>query len=189
MRFNFLKIFFLFVLPLIFLLPCAAQETCQVELKDAPTFFNLRLGMTAPQVQNVVGKKLKVKVKKKGERTFFQNFIKKPPPNTLNGVRALYLRFFNGTLYQIEIFYEEKIDWKTVASSSSSEFLAAKLNLAQSFQVKPLDKIESKCIGFSLVADNVLNPRIELTDEAIRAQVLELRQREEEKKKRRRNDS
>lgn len=185
---NFLKISFLFVLPLIFGLPCAAQETCQVELKDAPTFFNLRLGMTAAEAQNAVGKKLKVKVKKKGERTFFQNFIKKPPPHTLSGVRALYLRFFNGTLYQIEIFYEEKTDWKTVASSSSSsEFLAAKLNLAQSFQVNPLDKIESKCIGFSLVADNVLNPRIELTDEAIRAQVLELRQREEEKK--RKNDS
>ena len=185
MRFNFLKISFLFVLPLIFWLPCSAQETCQVKLKDAPPFFNLRLGMTAAEAQNAVGKKLKVKVKKKGERTFFQNFIKKPPPHTLSGVRALYLRFFNGTLYQIEIFYEEKTDWKTVAASS--EFLSAKLNLPQSFQENTIKRIESKCIGFSLVADNVLNPRIELTDEMIRAQVLELRQREEEKK--RKNDS
>ena len=142
--------------------------------------------MTAPQVQNVVGKKLKVKVKKKGERTFFQNFIKKPPPNTLNGVRALYLRFFNGTLYQIEIFYDEKTDWKIVAATA--EFLPAKLNLAQSLRENTLNRIESKCVGFSLVADNVLNPRIELTDETIRAQVLELRQREDEKKKRK-NDS
>lgn len=181
MRFNFLKISFLFVLPLFILLPCAAQETCLIELKDAPTFFNLRLGMTAPEVQNTVGKKLKIKVKKKGERTFFQNFIKKPPPNTLSGVRALYLRFFNGALYQIEIFYNEKTDWKTVAASA--QFVSAKLNVAQSFQENTLDKIETQCVGFSLVADNVLNPRIELTDEAIRAQVLELRQREEEKKK------
>lgn len=187
MRFNFLKIPFLFVLPLIFLLPCSAQETCQVELKDAPPFFNLRLGMTAAEAQNAVGKKLKVKVKKKGERTFFQNFIKKPPPNTLNGVRALYLRFFNGTLYQIEIFYEEKTDWKTVAASS--EFLSANMNLAQSIQENTIKRIKSKCVGFSLVADNVLNPRIELTDELIRAQVLELRQREEEKKKKKKNDS
>ncbi len=142
--------------------------------------------MTAPEAQNAVGKKLKVKVKKKGERTFFQNFIKKPPPNTLMGVRALYLRFFNGTLYQIEIFYDEKTDWKIVAATA--EFLPAKLNLAQSLRENTLNRIESKCVGFSLVADNVLNPRIELTDETIRAQVLELRQREDEKKKRK-NDS
>ncbi len=181
MRSNFLKLPFLLILLLIFLLPCAAQETCQVELKDAPTFFNLRLGMTAPEVQNIIGKKLKVKVKKKGERTFFQNFIKQPPPNTLSGVRALYLRFFNGALYQIEIFYEEKTVWKTVASST--EVFSAKLNLAQSFQENTMKRIESKCIGFSLMADNVLNPRIELTNEMIRAQVLELRRREEENKK------
>ncbi|MEJ7860368.1 MAG: hypothetical protein WKF90_01905 [Pyrinomonadaceae bacterium] len=168
------------ILLLIFLLPSAAQETCQVELKDAPTFFNLRLGMTAPEVQNIIGKKLKVKVKKKGERTFFQNFIKQPPPNTLSGVRALYLRFFNGALYQIEIFYEEKTVWKTVAST---EVFSAKLNLAQSFQENTMKRIESKCIGFSLMADNVLNPRIELTNEMIRAQVLELRRREEENRK------
>ncbi|MGI8849890.1 MAG: hypothetical protein ACR2HT_06950, partial [Pyrinomonadaceae bacterium] len=62
MRFNFLKISFLFVLPLIFWLPCSAQETCQVKLKHAPPFFNLRLGMTAAEAQNAVGKKLKVKV-------------------------------------------------------------------------------------------------------------------------------
>jgi len=181
MRFNFLQIPFLFVLSLLFMLPCAAQENCQTELKDAPRFFNLRLGMTAPEVQNAVGKKLKVKVKKKGERTFFQNFIKKPPPNTLRGIRALYLRFFNGTLYQIEIFYEEKTDWTTVASSA--QFLPTNFNFAQSFQENAINRIETKCTEFSLVADNVLNPRIELTNDLIRAQILEIRQREEEKKK------
>ncbi len=181
MRFKFLKIPFLLILPLIFWLPSAAQETCRVEIKDAPTFFNLRLGMTAPEAQNAVGKKLKVKVKKKGERTFFQNFIKKPPPNTLMGVRALYLRFFNGALYQIEIFYEEKTNWQTIAASA--QILTTNFNFAQSFQENTTRQIETKCAGFSLIADNVLNPRIELTNDPIRTQVLELREREQEKKK------
>lgn len=181
MRFNFLKVFFLFVLPLLFSLSSAAQEICQTELQDAPRFFNLRLGMTAPEVQTAVGKKLKVKVKKKGERTFFQNFIRKPAPSTLRGVRALYLRFFDGALYQIEIFYEEQIDWKIIAASA--QFLPANFNLAQSFQENALQRIETKCAGFSLVVDNVLNARIELTNELVREQVLELRRREEEKKK------
>jgi len=181
MRFKFLKISFSVVLTLIFSLSCAAQEICRTELKDAPRFFNLRLGMTAPEARNAVGKKLKVKVKKKGERTFFQNFIKKPPPVTLNGVRALYLRFFNGALYQIEIFYEENYDWKIIAAST--QLLLENFNFAQSFQESTLKGVEIKCAGFSLFADNVLNPRIELTDELIRAQVLELRQREQDKRK------
>jgi len=181
MHFNFLKISFSFIMSMIFLLSCAAQEPCRTELKDAPRFFNLRLGMTAPEVQNAVGKKLKIKVKKKGERTFFQNFIKKPPPAALRGVRALYLRFFNGALYQIEIFYEEKTNWQTIAASA--QILTTNFNFAQSFQENTTRQIETKCAGFSLVADNVLNPRIELTNDPIRTQVLELREREQEKKK------
>lgn len=181
MRFKLLKIAFSVVLSLIFSLSCAAQETCQTELKDAPGFFNLRLGITVPEAQNAVGKKLKIKVKKKGERTFFQNFIKKPPPSTLSGARALYLRFFDGVLYQIEIFYQENYDWKS--SGASTLVLPTDFNFAQSFEENTLKRIETKCIGFSLVADNVLNPRIELTNDLIRTQVLELQQREEEKKK------
>ena len=181
MHFNFLKISFSFIMSMIFLLSCAAQEPCRTELKDAPRFFNLRLGMTAPEAQNAVGKKLKIKVKKKGERTFFQNFIKKPPPDALRGVRALYLRFFNGTLYQIEIFYEEKINWQTIAASA--QILTTNFNFAQSFQENTTRQIETKCAGFSLVVDNVLNPRIELTNDPIRTQALELREREQEKKK------
>lgn len=61
----------------------AAQETCELESKAAPVLLNLRLGMSPEQARSLFGKDLKVKVKKRGERTFFQNFIKKPAPSTL----------------------------------------------------------------------------------------------------------
>jgi hypothetical protein len=60
--------------------------------------------MTPAEVKNVFGKSLKLKIKKEG--SFFENFITKAPPAFLPGVRALYLRFFDYKLYQIEIFYQ-----------------------------------------------------------------------------------
>ena len=105
---------FLLLLLVLLVLRCAAQETCNLESKDAPTFFGFRLGMTQQETQIVFGKDVKFKVKKSGKRSFFQNFIEKPPPDFLTGVRALYLRFDKNMLYQIEIFYEEKDDRQTL---------------------------------------------------------------------------
>ena len=155
-------------------LPGAAQENCDL---SNTSLLNLRLGMSPEQAGSVFGKDLKIKVKKKGQRTFFQNFIKKPAPNSLNGVRAIYLRFFDGRLYQIEIFYKNRSDSQTLENFISD--FSAKTNL-------PAWKIENGkaqiiCGEFSIVADRVLNPRIELTNEAIRAQIEEIREREEKK--------
>jgi hypothetical protein len=153
-------------------MPCAAQENC--DLPTAPMLLNLRLGMSPEQARNVFGKDLKIKVKKKGQRTFFQNFIKKPAPNSLSGIRALYLRFFDGRLYQIEIFYENRSDWQTLENFTNAFPIMTDL---------PAWKIENGkakiiCGEFSIVADRILNPRIELTNETIRARIDESREKD-----------
>lgn len=169
-------VLFFFML-LFFVVPGAAQETCRLELKDAPSFFNLKLGMTDEQVRDQFGKKLKFKPKKKTEeRTFFQNFIAHSPPAALTGVRALYLRFLNRKIYQIEIFYENRAEWQTLAGFTSS--LATTQNFANALWTTVADKAEVKCVDFTLLADNVLNPRIELTDDAARTKALKARQKQ-----------
>ncbi len=152
-------------------MPCAAQENCDL---SNTSLLGLRLGMLPEQARSVFGKDLKVKVKKKGQRTFFQNFIKKPAPNSLNGVRAIYLRFFDGRLYQIEIFYENRSDWQTLENFTGD--FSAKANLP-AWKIEN-GKAEIICGGFSIVADRILNPRIELTDETIRAQIDESREKD-----------
>lgn len=171
-----MKFVILSLLFLLFVTPCPAQEECRLELKDSPALLGLRLEMSPEQAQSVFGKDLKIKVKKDGLRIFFQNFIKKPAPSSLNGVRAIYLRFFNRKLYQIEIFYEEKAEWKTLEGFVNS------LNLPASYWQITKGKAEIKCNGFTVVADNVLNPRVELTDEINRA-ALEKQQQEDKARK------
>jgi len=166
------------LLMLLFVMPCVAQEKCGLGLKDAPPIFGLSLGMNPKQAQSVLGKKLKVKVKKEG--TFFQNFITKPPPAFLSGVRAVYLRFFNRQLYQIEIFYEA--DEERVNLDEFVGALSANLKLPRASWTESNKRFELDCAEFSLVADNVLNPRIELTDEINRAKFVESQQRKNKKK-------
>ncbi|MDQ3322801.1 MAG: hypothetical protein M3525_10305 [Acidobacteriota bacterium] len=170
---------FLFLLLLsVLTVPGAARERCGLTSNEAPTFFGLRLGMTPAEVKSVFGKSLKLKIRKEG--TFFQNFIAKPPPAFLPGARALYLRFFDYKLYQIEIFYEVKNKNGAGEPQTLAEFvrvLSADKNLPDAFRENENDALELKCAGFSLVADNVLNPRIELTDEATRARFEESERR------------
>ena len=152
-----------------------ARETCDLSSKTAPLLLNLQTGKSPEQVRSVFGKALKIKIKKNGERTFFQNYIKKPAPDVLRGVRALYLRFFDRRLYQIEIFYEPRNDLKTLEEVVNA--LSAQLDLpAAEWQIKN-NRAEIKCGANSLVTDDVLNPRIELTDETIRAAVEEARRK------------
>jgi hypothetical protein len=150
----------------------AAQETCQRELKDAPVLLNLKLGATTAEARAVFGKDLKIKNKRSGEYTFFQNFIKNAPPVALANVRALYLRFFDGRLYQIEIFYADETD-KTLTLEDFVERQSAKLNLPPSAAAWQIEYGVARldCGGFSLVADRFLNSRLELTDDATRAAV------------------
>ncbi len=155
---------------------CAAQEICELASKRAPLLLNLQIGMSPEQTQTIFGKDLKIKIKKKGERTFFQNFIKKPAPNSLSGVRALYLRFFDQRLYQIEIFYEPRPDLKTLENIADT--LSRQLNFPVSDWKIENNRAEIVCGEISLAADNILNPRIELTDEIVRAKIEELRKKD-----------
>lgn len=158
---------------LFFAVVCAAQDTCEFSSKSAPLVLNLQIGMSPAQTQTAVGKDVKIKIKKSGERTFFQNYIKKPAPSSLRGVRALYLRFFDRRLYQIEIFYEPRQDLRTLENIADA--LSSQLNFPGSDWKIENNRAEIICGEISLVADNILNPRIDLTYETVRAKIEELR--------------
>jgi len=87
------------------------------------------------------------------------------------------LRFFDGELYQIEIFYENRSDWQTLENFIGN--FPAKTNLP-AWKIEN-GKAEIICGEFSIVADRILNPRIELTNKTIDAQVEEIRERESKK--------
>lgn len=178
MKFACAKSIFIILFPLFCAINTAAQ-TCDLSSKAAALFLNLPIGASPEQTQTIIGKALKIKVKKKGERTFFQNFIKKSAPESLRGVRALYLRFFDGKLYQIEIFYEPRTDLNSLESLTKS--LASAFNFsAENWQIEN-GQAKIQCGETSLVADYVLNPRIELTDETVRGKIVEVRKEKEKK--------
>lgn len=146
--------------------------------RTAPLTLDLQIGMSPEQTQTVFGKALKIKIKKNGERTFFQNYIKKPAPESLSGVRALYLRFYDRKLYQIEIFYEPRQDSKTLEEFLNP--LATQFDLpVAGWRIKN-NRAAIKCGEISLVADYVLNPRIELTDETVLAAIEKLREKDKQ---------
>lgn len=155
-----------FLIIIFFFSSASAQPPdCRFTVADAPNFLGLRLGMSPKEAKSVFGGKLKIKVKREG--TFFQNYIDKEPPSFLPNVRALYLRFFDAKLYQIEIFYKPQPTKQTLTEFISR--LDTRLNLPPDLWVNEYGQAALNCDGFSLVADNVLNPRVELTDEILRA--------------------
>lgn len=172
MRDFFIKITVLCLCLSFSVFPCAAQEI-QCALENTPSPLNLRLGISPEQTQSILGKGLKIKIKKKGQHTFFQNFIEKPASPPLNGVRALYLRFLDRRLYQIEIFYEQRNQAETIENFAAS--LSAQLNFPVSAWQIEKGRAAINCGEFSFVADKILNPHIEITNETDRAAVEELR--------------
>lgn len=139
----------------------AAQHECVI--RDAPALFNLELGMSGREAEQAVGRRLKIaKVKENG--VIFQSYVKKTPPAIFSGLRVIYLRFFDSKLYQMEFFYENTgIGLEDFVSKISADkdlpFDAWKIN----YGIANL-----QCNGFSVRADNFINPRIELTDDAAR---------------------
>ena len=151
-----------------------SQTTCDLSAKNAPLLLDLQIGSSPEQTQAILGRALKIKIKKKGERTFFQNYIKNPAPEPLRGVRALYLRFFDLKLYQIEIFYESRAGLQSLETVKNA--LSTQLSLPfENWQIKD-NRAEIRCGEKSLVTDYILNPRIELTDETVRAEIEKLRE-------------
>ena len=160
-------------LPLAFLLilcgasiSAAQNSPSSCALTSAPRLLGLSLGMSPAEAQGVFGKDLKVKIKSSGDRTFFQNYIGKPARGKLAGVRALYLRFLDGALYQIEIFYEERADAPTLEAFAAR--LAAELNFPPDVAVWQFAKNRAlvDCGAFTIIADKPVDARVALTDTA-----------------------
>lgn len=164
------KIAFIFLMAISF--SAHSQDNCFTNSSDI--FQNLQLGMTVEEV-NKGFNSFKIKIKTGDDYRFFQNYIDKKPPKNLSGVRAIYLRFFEKKLYQIEIFYEEN---KYPADIKSfTEIVSAKLNLLADWKFANHQAV-FKCGENLLTIDYQLNPRIELTDETIRQKVADLRKKE-----------
>ena len=151
------------------------QEQCTKTLAEGPSILGLRLGMSYQDLATVFGPSIKIKPAKSGEGSVFQSFAEQPAPNTLAGVRALYVRLLDNKAYQIEIFYDEQ------AGATLEDFTS---RLSQEFNVPPgawttkHGAAMMKCNGFTLHADVVLNPRIEVTDEIALAAFKEKKRQE-----------
>ncbi|MCO6509934.1 MAG: hypothetical protein J5I65_04005 [Aridibacter famidurans] len=127
--------------------------------------MNLRLGMTLSEVNSVTRPDLKVKADTEGEETFFKNWIKKPAKGRLAGVRAIYLSFFRGRLYQIELFYQEGYRWQDLESFLAG--IAADTGFARDFWKVKNGYAKATCEGFSMEADRVLGAHVQITDDAV----------------------
>ena len=123
------------------------------------------------EVRAVFGKDLKIKLKTKGDYRFFQNYINKTPPPKLSGVRALYLRFFDGKLYQIEVFYEKEF---SLTLEDFTEMIARQLNFSPAEWIYENKAAAIRCQENAILADYVLNPRIQLTNETVLTKVNEI---------------
>ena len=162
MKEHLVKLPFTFLLILAGAFGAAAQNSpSSCALASAPPLLGLSLGMSPTAAQGVFGKDLKVKVKSSGDRTFFQNYIGKPARGKLAGVRALYLRFLDGSLYQIEICYEERSDAPTLEAFVAGMQLPENAGWRFAKNRAVLD-----CGAFTLIADKPVDPRVELTDTA-----------------------
>ena len=154
-----------FSLILFFALCAAAQQedSKDCSLPVAPRLHGLSLGMSPAEVRGTLGKNPSVKVKSDGDRTFFQNYIGKKAPANLTGVRAFYLRFLDDSLYEIEIFYEERSDLPTLETFAAN--LSAAMNLPQAVNWQfAQNRASIDCGAVMIVADKPINPRVVLTD-------------------------
>jgi len=156
---------FPFFLILFFVICAMGQDSPSCAPAESVRLHGLSLGMSPAEVRGVFGKDLKIKVKSGGDRSFFQNYIGKDAPAKLAGIRALYLRFLDGRLYQIEIFYEERAAVPTLEAFIDS--LSAQLKFPPNLNWQFVkNKALIDCAAFTLIADKTLNPRVELTDTA-----------------------
>jgi hypothetical protein len=145
-----------------------SQQPCSKTVSQAPPMFGFTLGMSFENFRSVLGRTLKIKPKKNGEGSFFLDFNEQPPPDNLIGVKAAYVRFFNGNVYQIEVFYNDKD--QAIKLEDFTNHLSVDFGLpSQAWSVKS-GQAEMNCDGFMLTADVILNRHIELTDVAAKAE-------------------
>ena len=157
----------------------AQQQPCSKSLGEAPALAGFRLGMSIEQTQTALGSRYKIPKKKTGEGSFFQNFEGEQPPADLSGVHALFLRYFDFKLYQIELFYEDAA--KPNKLDELTQTLATDLALPPAAWTVQRGKATMNCGDFFLTADTLLNPHVELTDDAL-SKAFQAKQDEAKKK-------
>lgn len=141
-----------------------SQTPCSKIISESPSILGLRLGMPIGELSNVIGPTIKFKAAKNGEGSFFQNFVEQQPPQNLAGTRALYVRYFSGKVYQIEVFFEDKDQSNKVEDFTKQ--LSADYELPLGAWTIKNNRAKLNCDGFSLTADAILNRHIEITDDA-----------------------
>lgn len=148
---------------LIFSVNLVAQEKCELNVSQSPSLQNLKLGMSPNEASQAIG--LKFKIKADGQRSFFQNYINKKAKGKLTGIRALFLRFYNNELYQIEIFYEDDFRWQSLENLTKD--YSSNQNFPNEFWEIEYGYAKAVCQNFTLDADFILNPHIQITNDAI----------------------
>lgn len=166
-----MKFSFLIITVLLFSVNFSAQQKCELTLNESPRLQNLKLGMTPQEAS--IALLTKVKAKREGQSTFFKNYIKKEAKGNLSGTNAFYLRFYEGKLYEIEFFYKKDYRWQTLENFLDD--YSAKHNFPREFWQTEYGYASANCEGFSLRADYILNPRIQIT-ESKTAEIVESKQ-------------
>lgn len=149
---------------LFFTEPWKRQESCNLDVSQAPAVLGLKLGMPGSELPAVFAPAIKIKPSKKSEGSLFLSFAERPATGDFKGVRALYVRYFKGRVYQIEIFYEN--DSQTTKLEDLIDRLSNELGLPATAWNTKNGRATIDCGGFTLTADAILNPHIELTDVA-----------------------
>ncbi len=150
------------------LLAADASAQCTLTFAEAPTLVNLRLGMSPAEVNSALNGAARVKVKKDGQYSYFKSYLKKgKAKGILTGARAFYVRFFDKRVYQIEIFYHNEFQSTDLESFVRSFSARTNFNFGN-FKIEN-GYAKAECEGFTVAADTILNPHLELTDEGIKA--------------------
>jgi hypothetical protein len=162
------KLIFIWVVTGTCSFPIFAQLQCALPVAEAPGISGFKLGMSYADVQQALATAIKVKPSKTGDGTVFESFAEQPAPQDLSGINAFWLRLANNKVYQVEVAYSD------ASGPERIEDLTARL----SAQFKlPVDawKIKNNlarldCGEFVLTTDTILNPHVELTDTAAKAE-------------------
>lgn len=125
--------------------------------------------MTPDEVNAVLSGAARVKVKKDSRYTFFKNYLKNNAKGVLSGARAFYIRFYERRVYQIELFYNRGYRWQELKTFVGDYSNSAGIAL-ENFEFKN-GYATAECVGFTIKADYILNPHIEITDDVVKERV------------------
>jgi hypothetical protein len=154
----------LFVLSLIVLNYAACSQPCALTLEQAPELRGFRLGMNLEQIQrrfqgfpnppaNEFGLATVIidpTVRNEVRSNTGYTFIDASRYPDFNGVDRIYLKIVDGHVAEIEVYYKNDLNWRSV-----DDFVARtseSLNLRGSWRTQNEDYKSLSCSGFSVYA-------------------------------------